>query len=381
MLDRSASICERYILKPALIYTAVLVLFVMNGCATSAGGVFFRPEGTTTELYSTNPERLKITVYPEVVSYGQHKGAILFVHGGGWETGGSDLPLYSDWEPYINRAGLRAFSIEHRLAPEYHGRALIEDVLSAIGYINRNAKRFNIPDSTIHLVGFSSGGHLALSAALQLDASSKRSPVRSVSAFYAPTNPAGRYFTAQGKLKKYLHNYLPETDRMDRLIHSIEEIEHDIQKKDPMGAQLIKDNHFSMNDISVSMASIESNGALLLKLQGQLSSAVADRSALISLQEKLAKKYSEANEILDKWKDISPIFLLKNGRTSIFLIHGKDDELVPVEDSRAFIERARNTGRRNVDFLEVNNAGHNFVISRSQWASDIRQKTIQFMSP
>lgn len=169
--------------------------------------LIYRPEGLVTEIYKKSPAPLEMRVYP---FDGEAVGAVIFIHGGGWAVGGADVPLYQDWEKHLRAAGIRAFSIEHRLTPDARGSELIEDCMAAVRYVNDNAARFRIPREHIHLVGFSSGGHLAVMSGILLSRSGTTRLVRSVTAYYAPLDLASLYLGGGMEIRKILEDYLPE---------------------------------------------------------------------------------------------------------------------------------------------------------------------------
>jgi len=86
--------------------------------------------------------------------------AVLLIHGGGWREGS-----WRDFEgfgPQLSRKGLMVAAMDHRLAPEHPWPAQLDDVLAAIAFL-----RSQLTDPTrIALWGHSSGGHLAMMAAL-----------------------------------------------------------------------------------------------------------------------------------------------------------------------------------------------------------------------
>lgn len=169
--------------------------------------LIYKPEGLVTEIYKSQPVPLEMRVYP---FDGEATGAVIFIHGGGWAVGGADVPLYQDWEKPLRSAGLRAFSIEHRLAPAARGIDIIQDCMAAVRYVNDNAARFRIPKGRIHLVGFSSGGHLAVMSGILFSRTSGREIVRSVTAYYAPLDLASLYMGGSPEIRRILEDYLPE---------------------------------------------------------------------------------------------------------------------------------------------------------------------------
>jgi alpha-L-fucosidase 2 len=112
--------------------------------------------------------------------------AIILVHGGAWVTGDrfhNMAPLFTP----LTEAGFACFTISYRFAtdPLLFGAA-IEDVREAVRYVKHHARKFNIDDRRIALLGESAGAQLAAMAAL----GDSELPVRAVVAFYIPSDLA-----------------------------------------------------------------------------------------------------------------------------------------------------------------------------------------------
>lgn len=190
---------------------------ILSGCATvdsSQFEIFFRPEGTELVTYTQGSELLRMNVYPTGGS--NPRGAILFIHGGGWQAPGPDLPLFSDWIRPLNRARLMSFSLEHRRAPDYRGNEIVEDIMKAVQFLHENADHYGFPEDKIALIGFSSGGHLAVMASLSMTdgmAEQYQEPgesIRAVVSFYAPLDPMELYESGDEEIRHILSSYLPE---------------------------------------------------------------------------------------------------------------------------------------------------------------------------
>lgn len=113
--------------------------------------------------------------------------AIVMVHGGAWVTGDRFRNLEPLFQP-LTRAGFACFTISYRFAtdPLLFGAA-IEDVRTAVHYVEKHAAEFEVDPSRIALLGESAGAQLASMAVLG-DATL---PVRAVAAFYSPSDLAG----------------------------------------------------------------------------------------------------------------------------------------------------------------------------------------------
>jgi acetyl esterase/lipase len=85
--------------------------------------------------------------------------AILIIHGGGWRSGSRSqhYPLAQ----HLADLGYVCFTPEYRLSTEALYPAAVYDLKSAIRWIRKNAKQYNIDTAKITVLGFSAGGELA----------------------------------------------------------------------------------------------------------------------------------------------------------------------------------------------------------------------------
>ena len=89
------------------------------------------------------------------------KATYLFIHGGGWCTGGADHQDEALWS-LACAAGVAVASVEYRLAPEHPFPTPIDDCVTAAGAV------LDQTDGPVVLAGDSSGAHLALCTLLRL---------------------------------------------------------------------------------------------------------------------------------------------------------------------------------------------------------------------
>jgi acetyl esterase/lipase len=89
--------------------------------------------------------------------------ATIHLHGGGF-TGGSKDTLAERIQPYAAQ-GYLAIASQYRLLGQAPWPAMIEDVKTAIRWTRANAASLGIDPARIVIVGYSAGGHLALTAA------------------------------------------------------------------------------------------------------------------------------------------------------------------------------------------------------------------------
>src|SRR6188474_409607 len=71
---------------------------------------------------------------------------------------------------YLNSLGVAAFVLRYRLGPRYHHPVELGDAQRAIRMVRSHATDWRIDASRIGIMGFSAGGHLAMSASTHFDA-------------------------------------------------------------------------------------------------------------------------------------------------------------------------------------------------------------------
>jgi acetyl esterase/lipase len=89
--------------------------------------------------------------------------------------GGSYQRLASNHEgrqvaSYLNSLGIAAFVLRYRLGPRYHHPVELGDAQRAIRTLRANAPQWRLDAARIGIMGFSAGGHLAMSASTHYDA-------------------------------------------------------------------------------------------------------------------------------------------------------------------------------------------------------------------
>jgi acetyl esterase/lipase len=151
---------RRQFLESAGIAAATPALDAMAGQATAAPGgivvekdVVFGKGGAMDlrcDLYRPRPGTEK-------------RMATIHLHGGGF-TGGSKDTLNERIRPYASQ-GYLAIASQYRLTGQAAWPAMIEDVKAAIRWTRANASSLGIDPARIVIVGYSAGGHLALTAA------------------------------------------------------------------------------------------------------------------------------------------------------------------------------------------------------------------------
>ena len=140
------------------------------------GIIFASPDGVD----------LKLNVYRPLLS-GKYP-ALIIIYGGAWRSGTPDD--YEKFSCYMAARGYSAIAIDYRHAPEYKFPNQLEDVETALRYIQDHANELEVDLERVAVIGRSAGGHLASLAAYRQDAL----PLRAVVNYYGPVDLAKGYY-------------------------------------------------------------------------------------------------------------------------------------------------------------------------------------------
>src|SRR5262249_45557586 len=87
---------------------------------------------------------------------------LIFLHGGAWQRLGKRESAFAA-ETFV-RAGAHFAALDFAAVPAVSLADLVDQVPRAVVFVYRNAERLGIARGRIHLIGHSSGGHLAACA-------------------------------------------------------------------------------------------------------------------------------------------------------------------------------------------------------------------------
>ena len=129
---------------------------------------------------------LTLTVYRPSAA-GTHP-TIVVIYGGAWQHGSSndDAPFGR----YMAARGYTVVAIDYRHAPQYRFPAQLEDVQTALIYIQQHAEALGVDLQRVALMGRSAGAHLAMLAAYQPSVM----PIRAVVDYYGPVDLTKGYY-------------------------------------------------------------------------------------------------------------------------------------------------------------------------------------------
>ncbi|MFF2011633.1 alpha/beta hydrolase [Streptomyces sp. NPDC058195] len=154
-----------------------------------------KPDATETYA-SPEGKPLKVDAYLPGKTPGGKVPAVVLAHAGGFHTfDKSDLRGTGRW---LADHGVAVFAVDYRLAspdrPTWNKAP--QDLVSALGWVQKNAGKYGVDDSRISLGGMSAGGTLAMNTAYRLhngtieapDGTAAPKPPASVIGFYPGTD-------------------------------------------------------------------------------------------------------------------------------------------------------------------------------------------------
>jgi acetyl esterase/lipase len=157
--------------KKWLVALITLLLSILSFAATSAERVGPQPltvDGATAHVYkSIGGEQLRLHVFsPDHPDALARRPAIVFFFGGGWTQG--PVTQFAPQARHLAQRGMVAIVADYRVFGR-HGTSAFEsmaDAKSAVRWVRSHSAQLGINPNRIAAGGGSSGGHIALSAAV-----------------------------------------------------------------------------------------------------------------------------------------------------------------------------------------------------------------------
>jgi acetyl esterase/lipase len=108
--------------------------------------------------------------------------AIVMIYGGAWRSG--QPSSNQQFSKYMAAQGYTVLAIDYRHAPQYKFPAQLDDVKTALKFIQQHADDYDVNLDRIALMGRSAGAHLAMLAAFGPEVL----PIRAVVDYYGPVD-------------------------------------------------------------------------------------------------------------------------------------------------------------------------------------------------
>jgi acetyl esterase/lipase len=163
--------------RPHSMKTLLLVVFVAATSASAQLPAAPIQDGQVIPLWTGQAPGAKgkadidiptVTVYlPRVTQQGM--SAVIICPGGAYAALAFNLEG-RQVANYLNSVGVVAFVLKYRLGPKYHHPVQLGDAQRAIRMVRSHAAQWHIATDRIGILGFSAGGHLAMSASTLFDA-------------------------------------------------------------------------------------------------------------------------------------------------------------------------------------------------------------------
>ncbi len=140
------------------------------------------------DLIFANPDgvELKLNLY-RPLNNGKY-ATIVMIYGGAWRQG---TPSNDEaFSRYMANQDYTVIAIDYRHAPKYQFPTQLEDVQTALKYIQNHADELEVDLERMAIMGRSAGGHLAMLAGYQPNAINFRAVVN----YYSPVNLTSGYY-------------------------------------------------------------------------------------------------------------------------------------------------------------------------------------------
>lgn len=118
---------------------------------------------------------------------GDRYPAVIVLHPGAWTLGDKSW-YFTPHDSYLASLGYVVFDCQYRFVQETGWPSQLEDARVAIRWVKANAAHYNIDPDRIAILGRSSGGHVALSAAYRATGEHADTAVRAAIGIYPPLN-------------------------------------------------------------------------------------------------------------------------------------------------------------------------------------------------
>jgi acetyl esterase/lipase len=230
--------------------------------------------------------------------------AIIWVVSGGFFSSHEAInPIFA--RPFLVR-GYTVFAVVHGSQPRFQIPEIVQDMNRAVRFIRHHAREYGIDPNRIGVTGASAGGHLSLmlgTAAEEGDMKAadpvdrKSSRVQAIACFFPPTD----FLNFGGPGKEYLHA---------------------IDHRPPFRAA------FDYREL--------------------------DQKTM------LWERVADADKLRRITRGISPIYYISPEAPPTLIIHGDKDDLVPLQQSQAFVARLKEAGVEG-KLVVKRGAGHGWL--------------------
>ncbi len=141
----------------------------------------------TLNIPVANPDNVALTMNVYRPMQPGKNPAIVMIYGGAWRTGNPNAN--EQFSQYMAAQGYTVLAIDYRHMPQYKFPTQIEDIKTAMKFIQQHADEYEVQLDRMAIMGRSAGGHLAMLTAYAIDAF----PFRAVVNYYSPVDLTDGY--------------------------------------------------------------------------------------------------------------------------------------------------------------------------------------------
>jgi len=159
------------ILLVALTYESVLAAEKAN-----TSGLTFTEYDSTEDLVYGHKDGMALTLDVLTPKQGAKGIGVILVSSGSWKSGKSDIAAENTrkrnqdhWAQGLLQGGFTLFVVRHGSSPRYFVPEMVKDMNRAVRYVRTIAKDYGVDPNQLGITSGSSGGHLALMAAMTGD--------------------------------------------------------------------------------------------------------------------------------------------------------------------------------------------------------------------
>jgi len=169
--------------------------------------------------YGSNPQNLLNIMEPKDPNREVRPG-VLLIHGGGWIGGSRDWVAEHVALRYVEK-GFVCVNVEYRLAATATAPAAVEDVLLAVHWFVKNARKYHVDPHRIVITGDSAGGHLALMAGMTPKSAGlgPQTRVRAIVNFFGITDVSDQL--SPPNLRDYTVQWVPEQSGREEIARRV----------------------------------------------------------------------------------------------------------------------------------------------------------------
>ncbi len=145
---------------PALFFTAVLLVFIVNECAVASPSKRIKDiPYKAADAPGFSAERNLLDVYTPKKKGNAPLPVVVFIHGGNWDSGSKNIYWFIGRR--LAKQGVVAVIINYRLSPNVLVPDMADDCARAVLWTTQHIGEYGGDPSRIYVMGHSAGGGLA----------------------------------------------------------------------------------------------------------------------------------------------------------------------------------------------------------------------------